>query len=471
MIMGKSTIGVYGMGVMGQSLALNMMRHGYQVSVFNIDYDVTETFLQTKISDEKVVACKELKEFVDSLEKPRRVFLMVTAGKVTDLVIDQLKEYLEEGDIIIDGGNSYFKDTIRRFRELRECGLHFVGTGVSGGERGALEGPSMMPSGDPEAYQYVEQIFTDISAKAKDGAPCCAYIGGDGSGHYVKMVHNGIEYADIQIICEAYDLMRHGAGLSVEEIQQVFERWNKGRLKSYLIEITGKILKKKDDETGKYLVDVILDKAGQKGTGKWTSMEGLDIGAAIPTIAESVFSRYISAQKEERVRASQELGVDLSVNIDDKEKFIDDLEAAVYAAKICCYAQGFELLKKAAEEYEWTLDFGQIAMIWREGCIIRADFLEDIKAAYDQDEVSNLMLSSKFKKELLDAQKAWRRMVCYIVNCGIYAPALTSTLNYFDGYRCARTSANLTQAQRDFFGAHTYERVDKEGIYHTIWEE
>lgn len=469
--MGKSTIGVYGMGVMGQSLALNMMRHEYQVSVFNIDYDVTETFLQTKISDEKVVACKELKEFVDSLEKPRRVFLMVTAGKVTDLVIDQLKEYLEEGDIIIDGGNSYFKDTIRRFRELRECGLHFVGTGVSGGERGALEGPSMMPSGDPEAYQYVEQIFTDISAKAKDGAPCCAYIGGDGSGHYVKMVHNGIEYADIQIICEAYDLMRHGAGLSVEEIQQVFERWNKGRLKSYLIEITGKILKKKDNETGKYLVDVILDKAGQKGTGKWTSMEGLDIGAAIPTIAESVFSRYISAQKEERVRASQELGVDLSVNIDDKEKFIDDLEAAVYAAKICCYAQGFELLKKAAEEYEWTLDFGQIAMIWREGCIIRADFLEDIKAAYDQDEVSNLMLSSKFKKELLDAQKAWRRMVCYIVNCGIYAPALTSTLNYFDGYRCARTSANLTQAQRDFFGAHTYERVDKEGIYHTIWEE
>ena len=251
---------------------------------------------------------------------------MVTAGKVTDLVIDQLKEYLEEGDIIIDGGNSYFKDTIRRFRKLRECGLHFVGTGVSGGERGALEGPSMMPSGDPEAYQYVEQIFTDISAKAKDGTPCCAYIGGDGSGHYVKMVHNGIEYADIQIICEAYDLMRHGARLSVEEIQQVFERWNKGRLKSYLIEITSKILKKKDDETGKYLVDVILDKAGQKGTGKWTSMEGLDIGAAIPTIAESVFSRYISAQKEERVRASQELSVNLSVNIDDKEKFIDDLE-------------------------------------------------------------------------------------------------------------------------------------------------
>ena len=390
---------------------------------------------------------------------------------MTDLVIDQLKECLEEGDIIIDGGNSYFKDTIRRFKELREYGLHFIGTGVSGGEKGALEGPSMMPSGDPEAYQYVEQIFTDISAKAKDGAPCCAYIGGDGSGHYVKMVHNGIEYADIQIICEAYDLMRNGAGFSIEEIQQVFEQWNQGRLKSYLIEITSKILKKKDEETGKYLVDVIQDKAGQKGTGKWTSMEGLDIGAAIPTIAESVFSRYISAQKEERVRASLELTVNLSAEVTDKEEFVRDLEAAVYAAKICCYAQGFELLKKAAAEYGWVLDFGQIAMIWREGCIIRADFLEDIKAAYDQGEVSNLMLTSKFKKELLDAQKSWRRIVCHIVNSGIYAPALTSTLNYFDGYRCERTSANLTQAQRDFFGAHTYERTDREGIFHTIWEE
>lgn len=329
----------------------------------------------------------------------------------------------------------------------------------------------MMPSGDPEAYQYVEQIFTDISAKAKDGAPCCAYIGGDGSGHYVKMVHNGIEYADIQIICEAYDLMRNGAGFSIEEIQQVFEQWNQGRLKSYLIEITSKILKKKDEETGKYLVDVIQDKAGQKGTGKWTSMEGLDIGAAIPTIAESVFSRYISAQKGERVRASRELTVNLSAEITDKKEFVRDLEAAVYAAKICCYAQGFELLKKAAAEYGWVLDYGQIAMIWREGCIIRADFLEDIKAAYDQGEVSNLMLTSKFKKELLDAQKSWRRIVCHIVNSGIYAPALTSTLNYFDGYRCERTSANLTQAQRDFFGAHTYERTDREGIFHTIWEE
>lgn len=390
---------------------------------------------------------------------------------MTDIVIGQLKEYLEEGDIIIDGGNSYFKDTIRRFKELRECGLHFIGTGVSGGEKGALEGPSMMPSGDPEAYKYVKQIFTDISAKAKDGTPCCSYIGGDGSGHYVKMVHNGIEYADIQIICEAYDLMRNGAGFSIEEIQQVFEKWNQDRLKSYLIEITSKILTRKDNETGEYLVDVILDKAGQKGTGKWTSMEGLDIGAAIPTIAESVFSRYISAQKEERVRASRVLNVELLSEVKDKEAFVTDLEAAVYAAKICCYAQGFDLLKKAAQEYGWTLDFGQIAMIWREGCIIRADFLEDIKKAYDKEEVQNLMLSEKFRQDLLDGQTSWRKIVCYIIQSGIYAPALMSTLNYFDGYRCARTSANLTQAQRDFFGAHTYERIDREGIFHTIWEE
>lgn len=458
------------MGVMGQSLALNMMNHGYQVSVFNIEYDVTETFIETKAKGKSVTGCKEIEEFVNSLEKPRRVFLMVTAGRVTDIVIDQLKEYLEEGDIIIDGGNSFFKDTIRRYKELEKCGLHFIGTGVSGGEKGALEGPSMMPSGDKEAYQYVKNIFEDIAAKAKDGTPCCAYIGEDGSGHYVKMVHNGIEYADIQIICEAYDLMRNAAGFSVEEIQQVFETWNQGRLKSYLIEITSKILKKKDSETGKYLIDVILDKAGQKGTGKWTSMEGLDIGVAIPTIAESVFSRCISAIKEERVNASQQLQVPLEFSVEDKEQFIKDLEAAVYAAKICCYAQGFALLTQAAEEYKWSLDFGQISMIWREGCIIRADFLEEIKRAYDEEEISNLMLSKRFKQELLDAQTSWRRIICDTIQSGIFAPALTSTITYFDGYRAEKTSANLTQAQRDFFGAHTYERNEKEGTYHTIWE-
>lgn len=468
--MEKSKIGVYGMGVMGQSLALNMMNHGYQVSVFNKDRDVTEKFIKEKIENQSVVPCYDLQEFVDSLEKPRCIFLMVTAGKVVDLVIDGLKDVLDQGDIIIDGGNSFYKDTIRRFKELQECGLHYVGVGVSGGEMGALKGPSMMPSGDYEAYKIVEPIFLDIAAKAKDGKPCCTYIGEDGSGHYVKMVHNGIEYADIQIICEAYDLMRNGAGFSVEEIQHIFERWNTGKLKSYLIEINAEILKRRDDETGEYMVDVILDRAGQKGTGKWTSMEGLDIGAAIPTIAESVFSRCISAIKDERVQASKVFKVESTFKVEDKEAFINNLEQAVYAAKICCYAQGFELLKEAAKEYNWTLNFGEIAMIWREGCIIRADFLEEIKKAYDEEAVPNLMMTKKFSAELLSAQKAWRAIAVNIIESGIYAPAMLSTISYFDGYRSEKTSANLIQAQRDYFGAHTYERVDKPGFFHTHWE-
>lgn len=468
--MEKSRIGVYGLGVMGQSLALNMMNHGYQVSVFNKSHEVTEKFMKEKIENQAVVPCYDLHEFVASLQKPRCVFLMVTAGKVVDLVIDGLKDVLEKGDIIIDGGNSFYKDTIRRFQELQQLGLHFIGVGVSGGEMGALKGPSMMPSGDYEAYQVVEPIFLDIAAKAKDGKPCCTYIGKDGSGHYVKMVHNGIEYADIQIICEAYDLMRNGAGFSVEEIQHIFERWNKGKLKSYLIEITAEILKRRDEETGEYMVDVILDRAGQKGTGKWTSMEGLDIGSAIPTIAESVFARYISAIKDERVQASKVFNVESTLEINDKEAFINDLEQAVYAAKICCYAQGFELLKEAAKENDWTLNFGEIAMIWREGCIIRADFLEEIKKAYDEEAVPNLMMTKKFSNELLAAQKAWRKIAANIIESGIYAPAMLSTIAYFDGYRSARTSANLIQVQRDYFGAHTYERVDKPGFFHNHWE-
>lgn len=468
--MKKSRIGVYGMGVMGQSLALNMMNHGYQVSVFNKNHEVTEKFIKEKIENQSVVPCYDLKEFVDSLEKPRCIFLMVTAGKVVDLVIEGLKDVLDEGDIVIDGGNSFYKDTIRRFKELQECGLHFVGVGVSGGEMGALKGPSMMPSGDYEAYKIVEPIFLDIAAKAKDGKPCCTYIGGDGSGHYVKMVHNGIEYADIQIICEAYDLMRNGAGFSIEEIQHIFERWNTGKLKSYLIEITAEILKRRDEETGEYMVDIILDRAGQKGTGKWTSMEGLDIGAAIPTIAESVFSRCISAIKDERVQASKVFSVESAFKVEDKEAFINNLEQAVYAAKICCYAQGFELLKEAAKEYKWTLNFGEIAMIWREGCIIRADFLEEIKKAYDEEAVPNLMMTKKFSAELLAAQNAWRAIAVNIIESGIYAPAMLSTISYFDGYRSEKTSANLIQAQRDYFGAHTYERVDKPGFFHTHWE-
>ena len=468
--MEKSKIGVFGMGVMGQSLALNMMNHGYQVSVYNKDSETTKKFVSEKISKQKVVLCTSLQAFIDSLEKPRRVFLMVTAGQVVDLVIESLKDVLEEGDIIIDGGNSFYKDTIRRFKELEKVNLHYIGVGVSGGEMGALKGPSMMPSGDKVAYEHVKDLFMDIAAKAKDGSPCCTYIGEDGSGHYVKMVHNGIEYADIQVICEAYDLMRHGAGFSIEEIQSIFEKWNQGRLHSYLIEITAEILKRKDDKTGNYLIDMILDKAGQKGTGKWTSMEGLDIGVAIPTIAESVFARCISAMKDERMKASKLLNVESTFKVDDRQAFINDLEAAVYAAKITCYAQGFDLLKQAAKEYQWTLNFGEIAMIWREGCIIRADFLEEIKLAYDKEDFDNLMLCEKFKKDLLDTQASWRRIVIDIIKSGIYAPAMMSTVSYFDGFRCALTSANLIQAQRDFFGAHTYERIDEAGIFHTQWE-
>lgn len=468
--MKKSVIGVYGMGVMGQSLALNLMNHHFQVSVFNKDVDVTEKFIEEKAKGKSCIACEQIQEFVDSLKKPRRIFLMVTAGMVTDLVIDQLVPYLEKGDIVIDGGNSFFKDTIRRYQRLHELGLHFIGVGVSGGEMGALKGPSMMPSGDREAYQYVEDIFMQIAAKAKDGTPCCTYIGGDGSGHYVKMVHNGIEYADIQIICEAYDLLRNGLGFSIEEIQKIFERWNNGKLRSYLIEITADILKRKDEETGLPMVDVILDKAGQKGTGKWTSMEGLDLGVAIPTISESVFARCISAIKEDRMKASQVFKYESDYKVEDKEQLINDLEDAVYAAKICCYAQGFELLKQAAKDYKWELNYGEIAMIWRAGCIIRADFLEEIKKAYDKQKDIHLLMDAAFASEIQQSQKAWRRICKIIVDTGIYAPAMQSALAYFDGYRCERTSANLIQAQRDYFGAHTYERVDKEGIFHTCWE-
>lgn len=468
--MKKSVMGIYGMGVMGQSLALNLINHNFQISVFNKEFDVTEKFIEEKAKGKSCFACEQIQEFVDSLEKPRRIFLMVTAGKVTDLVIDQLVPYLEKGDIIIDGGNSFYKDTIRRYQKLHQLGLHFIGVGVSGGEMGALKGPSMMPSGDKTAYEYVKDIFMEIAAKANDGTPCCTYIGGDGAGHYVKMVHNGIEYADIQIICEAYDLLRNGLGLAVEEIQHIFERWNQGKLRSYLIEITAEILKRKDEETGLPMVDVILDKAGQKGTGKWTSMEGLDLGVAIPTISESVFARCISAVKEERIKASQLFKYESDFKVKDKGQLINDLEDAVYAAKICCYAQGFELLKQAAKDYNWQLNYGEIAMIWRAGCIIRADFLEEIKKTYDKQGDIHLLMSEKFSSEIKQAQQAWRRVCTAIINTGIYAPAMQSALAYFDGYRCERTSANLIQAQRDYFGAHTYQRIDKEGIFHTCWE-
>lgn len=469
--MGKSRIGVYGLGVMGQSIALNLLNHGYHVSVYNKFENATQQFMKEKVTNQKVEACFDLQTFVESLERPRTILLMVTAGKVVDQVIDELVNYLEKGDILIDGGNTYFKDTIRRYETLKSKGIHFIGMGVSGGEMGALNGPSLMPSGDRNVCDQIEDILMTIAAKTHDGEACCTYIGTDGSGHYVKMVHNGIEYADIQIISEAYLLMRQVARLSIEQIQKIFEKWNEGRLKSYLIEITAQILKRKDEETGEYLIDMIQDKAGQKGTGKWTGMEGLDIGAAIPTITESVFARFISSMKEQRVRASELFDQKYHIQIQSVDEFVDNLEMAVYASKIAAYAQGFALLKQAAEQYGWQLNYGKIAMIWREGCIIRADFLEKIKLAFEEDDMMNLMMSEQFREIMRSSQKGWREIIKVIVESGIYAPCLMSALSYFDGMRAKQTSANLIQAQRDYFGAHTYERIDKEGIFHTVWEK
>lgn len=466
-------IGVYGLGVMGQSLAINIARHNFSLSVYNYEQDITKKFYENRAKDLKIDPCYSLQDFVNSLEKPRKILLMVTAGKVVDIVLEGLVPYLEPGDIVIDAGNSYFKDTIQRNKNLLEKGIHFFGVGVSGGEKGALEGPSIMPSGDKESYKYLEPIFNAIAAHTKNGEVCCNYIGPDGSGHFVKMVHNGIEYGDIQIICEAYQLMKTILHLSNEEMAEVFEKWNNGRLHSYLIEITSKILKRKDPETGKEIVDIILDTAGQKGTGKWTSMEGLDKGVPIPTIIESVSARCLSAKKEERVNASKEFECKANYPI-DKETFIDRLEKAVYASKICSYAQGFSLLKEASEEYNWNLNYGEIALLWREGCIIRADFLGDIKAAYLEDEnLVNLLLYSKFKKEIVEAETAWRQVVIEGIGNGIYIPCITNSLLYFDGYRTERMPANLLQAQRDWFGAHRYQRIDKSSdlTFHTEWEE
>ena len=470
--MKKAYVGVYGMGVMGQSLALNMANHGYSVAVCNLEPENTRAFLDGKAaSRENVTACYGLEAFVDALEKPRRIVLMITAGAAVDQVADQLAPLMEPGDILVDGGNSFYADTRRREAALRERGIRFFGVGVSGGERGALEGPCIMPGGDRTAYEELRDLLTDISAKAADGAPCCAYMGPDGAGHYVKMVHNGIEYADIQLICECYGLMRQVAGLTVKECQTVFEDWNRGRLESYLVEITAKILKVRDPDTGKPLVDVILDTAGQKGTGKWTSVEGLDTGVAVPTIAQAVFARCLSAAKAERVAAAKRFTWPGGPAVADRAAFLRDLEESLYAAKICSYAQGFALLKAATGEYGWDLDYAAIALIWRGGCIIRAKFLDDIAAAFQAEpDLSNLMCAGIFAPVLQAAQPAWRRTAALSIQSGAAAPALLSTLSYFDLYRSADCPACLLQAQRDFFGAHTYRRKDCKGVFHTQWE-
>ena len=467
--MSKQQIGVVGMAVMGRNLALNIESRGYTVSIFNRSAEKTDEVINEH-PNKKLVPYYSVKEFVESLEKPRRILLMVKAGEGTDKTIDSLKPYLEKGDILIDGGNTYYKDTIRRNKELSELGFNFIGTGVSGGEEGALKGPSIMPGGQKEAYQLVAPILEKIAAVA-EGEPCVTYIGSDGAGHYVKMVHNGIEYGDMQLIAESYALLKHALNLSNETLAQTFSDWNNGELNSYLIEITADIFKKQGEE-GNYLVDVILDEAAQKGTGKWTSQSALDLGVPLSLITESVFARFLSALKDERVAASKILtGPKASIFIGDKKEFIEKIRRALYLSKIISYAQGFAQLKSASDEYQWDLQYGEIAKIFRAGCIIRAQFLQKIMDAYKNGEVKNLLLDPYFKKIADDYQQALRDVIAYAVMNGIPTPTLSAAVAYYDSYRSAVLPANLIQAQRDYFGAHTYKRIDKEGVFHTEWME
>lgn len=468
--MSKQQIGVIGLAVMGKNLALNIESRGYSVAVYNRTYAKTEDFLANEAKGKNFVGAKTIEEFVNSLEKPRKIMLMVKAGPATDATIESLKPHLEEGDILIDGGNTLYEDTIRRNEELDKTGIHFIGTGVSGGEEGALNGPSLMPGGQKEAYELVAPIFEAISAKV-DGDPCVTYIGPNGAGHFVKMVHNGIEYGDMQLIAEAYFILKHVLGMDANELHEVFTEWNKGELDSYLIEITADIFTKVDEETGKPIVDVIMDKAGQKGTGKWTSKNALDLGVPLPLITESVFARFISSLKDERVKASNMLsGPKPNAYGGDRKELIEAVRKALYMSKITSYAQGFAQMRAASEEYNWDLKFGDIAMIWRGGCIIRAQFLQKIKEAFDRDpELPNLMLDPYFKEIVENYQSALREVVSLAVKNGIAVPTFASAIAYYDSYRSEDLPANLIQAQRDYFGAHTYERKDKPGVFHTNW--
>ncbi|WFD09370.1 NADP-dependent phosphogluconate dehydrogenase [Tepidibacter hydrothermalis] len=469
--MGISDIGLFGLGVMGQSLALNIANHNYTVSAYNIKSNSTKEFIDGKGNNyTNIIPTYSIEEFINSLKKPRKIFLMIKAGKPVDDTIDILTPYMDKGDIIIDGGNSFFKDTIRRSNRLEELGMNYLGVGVSGGEEGALKGPSIMPGGTKEAWEACKEILIDISAKVNNNEACCSYIGKDGSGHYVKMVHNGIEYADMQLIAESYYLMKNLLNMSEEEMKEVFEKWNDGELQSYLIEITADILGKKDKETNKPMLDVILDIAGQKGTGKWTSKEALDLGVCTPSITEAVFARGISTIKEERVEASKKLnGPKKNIKI-DKKQFIEDIRKALYASKMCAYTQGFTLLREASKEHGWELNYGEIAMLWRRGCIIRAKFLDRIKDAYVRNpKINNLLLDPYFMEQINEAQDAWRRIVSTAALSGIAVPGFSSSLNYYDAYRSENLSTNMIQAQRDYFGAHTYKRNDRDGIFHTDW--
>jgi len=472
--MKQADIGVIGLAVMGENLILNMESKGFTVAAYNRTVSKVDRFLAGRAKGKNIIGAHSIPEFVAALRRPRKAMLMVKAGQPVDDLIAQLLPHLEPGDIVIDGGNSFFGDTIRRCRELEARGLLFIGTGISGGEEGALRGPSIMPGGSPAAWPHVRPIFQAIAAKVADGTPCCDWIGSDGAGHYVKMVHNGIEYGDMQMIAEAYFLLNRLLGLSPAEMHRIFREWNEGELNSYLVGITADILAHVDPETGQPLVDVILDAAGQKGTGKWTSQSALDLGVPAPTIAEAVFARFMSALKEEREAAARVLTGPTPHFRGDREALIADIRRALYASKICSYAQGFQLLRAASAEYGWDLDLGGIALIWREGCIIRARFLERIKVAFDADpSLPNLLLAPYFREAVARSQEAWRRVVATAVQNGLPVPAFAGALAYYDGYRSERLPANLIQAQRDYFGAHTYERVDRPRgeFFHTVWQE
>ncbi len=468
--MSKSKMGLIGTGVMGQNLALNMERNGFSVAVYDIDRKKLEDYLSGKAKGKSIVGVADLPALMEALEKPRRILMMVPAGKPVDDCIDSLLPHLEAGDILIDGGNTHFADTTRRTRMLESRGFRYIGTGVSGGEEGALWGPAIMPGGSPDAWPHVQPILQKISAKVADGTPCCDWVGKEGAGHFVKMVHNGIEYGDMQMICEAYFLLKSVLNLSAAELQQTFEEWNRGELDSYLIKITAEIFKLKDKETGKPVVDVILDTAEQKGTGKWTSVTALDLGIPLPTISEAVFARCISAQKKERVEAEKTLPGPGGTYAGERREFVNGVRDALYASKICAYAQGFALMTAAGREWNWELNLGRISLLWREGCIIRARFLEKIKEAYDRHpKLANLLLDPYFTNAIASRQANWRRVVGMAAQLGYPVPAFSSALAYYDSYRLGRLPANLLQAQRDYFGAHTYKRVDKEGTFHTDW--
>ena len=468
--MKKADIGLIGLAVMGENLVLNMESKGFTVAVYNRTVEKVEKFTQTRAKGKNVIGCYSLSELIANLQKPRKVMMMVKAGNAVDDMIDQLIPLLDKNDIIIDGGNSNYNDTINRTKKVEDAGLMYIGTGVSGGEEGALTGPSMMPGGTNRAWEHVKDIFQAISAKVEDGTPCCDWVGENGAGHFVKMVHNGIEYGDMELICEAYNIMKTLAGMDADSMYDVFAEWNENELNSYLIEITRDILAVK--ENGEPLVEKILDTAGQKGTGKWTAISALNEGVPLTLIAEAVFARCLSAMKEQRVHASKILTGPEVVFNEKKEEFIDDLKKALYLSKIVSYAQGYELMKAAAITYGWNLNYGGIALMWRGGCIIRSAFLGKIKQAYDNDpEISNLLLDPFFKQKADECQQSLRRVVAACVLNGVPVPAFAAALSYYDGYRSERLPANLLQAQRDYFGAHTYERIDRPRgeFFHTNW--